>query len=110
MNRISGFALLALAACGSASQTPVLEARAERCSGNGYVEVTNDWNRPVDVYAYAEGSSTGSLIGTVQPGQISELLLPRDAVSATATLQGLTDPVRLPSRARASVRLRYVCR
>jgi hypothetical protein len=104
-------ALTALAACGG-SQSPRLvpEARSESCAGNAFVSVINDWNRPVEIYAYAANSVTGTQIGTVQPGTSIEFALPRDAVGAAATTAGLTDPVPLPSRARPLVRLRYLCR
>jgi hypothetical protein len=102
--------LLLLAACGGrqSSQTP--EPRMASCSGNGFVEVINDWTRDVEVYAYAAESATGTSLGTVRPGQTSEFLLPRDAARAAAMEPGLTGPVQIPSRARARVRLRYLCR
>jgi hypothetical protein len=102
--------LLFLAACGGSQSSPAPEPRMASCAGNGFVEVINDWTRDVEVYAYAAESATGNSLGTVRPGQTSEFLLPRDAVRAAAMELSITGPVQIPSRARARVRLRYICR
>lgn len=109
----SMLALVALVACGgnqAVQQQVVPEPLGEKCTGNAFVSVLNDWDKPVEIYAYSGGSATGSLLGTALPGSSSEFLLPRDAVGAAATTGGLTGPVEIPSRARSLVRLRYLCR
>lgn len=104
------FVLVALGACGgSQPEQPVPEPR-QSCSGNSFVSVINDWNRPVEIYALTSEGGTSTVLGVAHPGSASEFLLPRDAVGATAATAGVSGPVRIPSRARSLVRLRYVCR
>jgi hypothetical protein len=110
MKSLAAPALLLLAACGARQAATTAEPQMQACSGNGFVEVLNEWTREVEVYAYPSDASTGSSLGLVRPGQAAEFLLPRDTGRAAAMLPGLTGPVEIPSRARARVRLRYICR
>jgi hypothetical protein len=107
-------ALLALAAllfCGGKQSQDLAPApRMEGCSGNTFVSVLNDWDRPVEIYAYGSDRVRGTQIGTVRPGTSAEFALPRDAFTAAAATAGLTEPIPIPSRARSLVRLRYLCR
>jgi hypothetical protein len=77
------------------------DASLSRCEGRRVVVVSNDWNRSIDVY-----SSTGAIIGIVDPGRREEFLLPRSAsyVYPVASYRGRRQ--RVP---RTAVRVRYLC-
>jgi hypothetical protein len=72
-----------------------------RCNGRRVVVVSNDWNRPVDVYA-----STGGILGIVDPGRREEFILPESATWAYARSSYRRGQQGAPRR---FVRIRYEC-
>ncbi len=100
-----------LLGCGGSARPALDASPTERCSGATYVAVTNDWTRVIEVYAETRsGSVTGTLLGSVQPGSSTEFPLPPGAIRARLALEGITDPVALPSAARRYVLMRYLCK
>ena len=77
------------------------DASLSRCEGRRIVEVSNYWNRSIDVHA-----STGAIIGIVDPGRREEFLLPNSAsyIYARSSYRGYRQ--RVP---RTAVQVRYRC-
>lgn len=101
-------ALLTATACGGNTASTGLGPRS--CPADRLINVTNDWNGTVDIYARLEGSDGRRALGTLAAGGHAEFVAPPGTFEVYALQAGRDEPNALTMTMRRYVRFRITCR